>query len=105
MKYAILALGLLVTPAQAAKLDTETCARIEYIFDACSVSEKQPQCYLVHEEGRGRGESKDLSQFSHSHPKLDWKKLYALCDQLCNGNKTTVLKATREFCPRYRPQP
>lgn len=99
MKYAILALGLLMSPAQAAKYDTATCDRIAYIFDACSVSEKLPQCYMVHRAGAG--ESKDLITFSDAHPELD---LGPLCDQVCHG-KTTVLKATRNFCPHYRPKP
>jgi hypothetical protein len=73
MKYAIMAMGLLVTPAQAHdKLNNEDCAQIEYIFDACSVSEKPAPCYMVHRAGAG--ESKSLGAFFDEHPNLEpWR--------------------------------
>lgn len=102
MKLQLIALALLVGPAQAAPLDTDTCGRIAYIFDACSVSEKLPDCYMVHRAGAG--ESKDLGQFYDAHTDLDWAKFQSLCNQVCHG-KMTVFTATRNFCPKYSPKP
>ncbi|WP_027527045.1 hypothetical protein [Bradyrhizobium sp. Ec3.3] len=95
----LIALALLISPAQASKLDASMCDKIAYIFDACSASDKNPPCYMVHRAGAG--ESKDLAKFFDDHPDLD---LQAQCDKVCLG-KTTVLKATRNFCPNYRPKP
>ncbi|UVO28135.1 hypothetical protein [Bradyrhizobium arachidis] len=99
MKLQLIVLALLISPAQAAKYDTATCDTIAYIFDACSVSVKQPQCFMVHRTGAG--ESKDLITFTDAHPELD---LGPLCDQVCHG-KISVTKATQRFCPGYRFKP
>jgi hypothetical protein len=79
------------------KYDRDDCDQIEYIFDACSASEKPAPCYMVHRAGAG--ESKSLGAFFDEHPNLD---LGAACDQVCYG-KMTVLQATRKFCPSYQP--
>ncbi|MCK1693095.1 hypothetical protein [Bradyrhizobium sp. 144] len=99
MKYAILALALLISPAQAAPLDQGGCLDIQYMFEACT-SWDPPECHIVHRFGAG--ESKSIGTFYDKYPDVDGDKIEALCHEVCKG-KTTVLSATRKFCPWYKP--
>lgn len=102
MKMQLIALALLISPAQAAKFNASDCAQIEYIFDACSVSEQRETCYMVHRAGAG--ESKYLATFFDAHPDLNFDKMQALCQQVCY-RKMNWMEATKKICPNYRPKP
>ncbi|SPP91994.1 hypothetical protein [Bradyrhizobium vignae] len=84
------------------KARQDECDQIEGMFDACSVSVQRPDfCYMVHRAGAG--ESRGVSQFFARHPSVSFgKKMDKLCLKVCYG-KTTVIGATRKFCPHQRP--
>jgi hypothetical protein len=96
MKYAILALGLLVTPATAETYTRIDCSFIEIMLDNCTI---KPDCKPLSRSGGG--ESKAYGQLTDEHPKFDPDKFNALCQQVCDG-KSTTLDALYKYCPWRR---
>lgn len=99
MYRAALALGLLVTPAAAETYTRDECEFTQKLFSNCTIHDAQG-CEPIRPPGVGRA----VIQLVDKHPTWDSDKFDALCQQVCDG-KMTAARATRKYCPRYRPKP
>ena len=97
MKYAILALGLLVTPAAAETYSHDECYFVKQMLENCTI---KPDCEPIIEGGGGM--SRASTQLAEAHPNWDWDKFDVVCKRVCDG-KITTLKALYKYCPGRRP--
>jgi hypothetical protein len=96
MKYAILALGLLISPAQAEEFTKPECASLQEYFDVCT----EP-CDGECPTGRFYSRSgvhdvriqHDMPGAGGFHDRID-----DACEQI-RGHKLTARAATKQFCP------
>ena len=105
MKYAILALGLLVIPAAAETYGPDKCEFIRHMLDNCAVHSSE----LI---GAGLaapcdptttgGMRKAMSQLINDDPKFDYFKFTTTCERVCDG-KITPGDALIKYCPRTKP--
>ena len=110
MKYAILALGLLITPVQAAVWSHDDCAVVEAFFDSAfkeaQSNEKWPEastkCEIPISVGwRGIRPVLDPVLTRHHVPP---GRMNEIGHKVCLM-QMTVLQATRKICSKYRPNP
>ncbi|MBR1149844.1 hypothetical protein [Bradyrhizobium sp. JYMT SZCCT0428] len=100
MKYAILALGLLATPALSATIRTkDECDTFKTYLDGCAEPMGDPPaCHGGMTSGSIARRMAAIEQKYHINP----EQLYAICRKVCH-QKTTVSAALDKFCPRAKP--
>jgi hypothetical protein len=98
MKYAIIALVLLITPAQAYPWTRSRqfmmCSSVEHMLSNCDESRvNKTVCSWINPEGHAKGYSEMIMQGW-----LSQKKFEAVCHRVCAG-QLTVPDALSRFCP------
>jgi hypothetical protein len=97
MKYAILALGLLVTPAVAGTYTKDECVTLEQYFTECAQGpEDDGHCW----GDRSSGLAHRIYTLEHKH-RLPVNKQTDICYEVCHGDATPQ-QATQKFCPRHK---
>ncbi|WP_439395180.1 hypothetical protein ACRQ5Q_39420 [Bradyrhizobium sp. PMVTL-01] len=107
MKYAILALGLLVTPAVAETYDELDCEMLLRMLNNCTI---KPNCdpYPTGHDAKG------FRRMVEHHPNwwrdqmptdkpVEERPFNKLCARVCDG-KVAPLDVVKKFCPTWRPK-